>query len=809
MVTQIRMQKEKRQCYHCGQDCGKYPVEAYDKCFCCNGCKTVYEILNQHELGCYYDMESTPGNVPGEIRGKFDYLDNEEIVEKLLEFSDGEISIVSFYIPSIHCSACIWVLENLDNLNEAIVKSTVNFPEKTVKIHFKTGKISLKQVVELLASIAYEPYISLEDAGKQGQKKAGKTLLYQLGVAGFGFGNVMLLAFPEYFQSDDMWLDQYKVLFRYLMMFFAIPVMVYGGKDYFITAYKGLKKGILSVDVPIALGMTVIFLRSAYEVISGVGSGYFDSLTGLVFFLLVGKYFQQKTYDYLSFERDYRSYFPIAVTRIREGIEEHIPVQEIQRGDRLLIRNQELIPVDGILIRGEAVLDYSFVTGESLPVTKKNGDKLFAGGKQLGSAIEIDVINTISESYLTELWSNEVFEKKTKRRIKTLTDKISKHFTITIISIAILAGLYWISRGQYGTAAEVVTAVLIIACPCALALAAPFAFGNMLRIFGYRKFYLKNAGVIEDMAEVNHIVFDKTGTLTLQNATTMQYYGRELTDAERRAVKTLIRSSNHPLSRMLHSMMEGGISRNGVTHYEEIPGQGIKGTVDGLEIAAGNAKITNARPNAEPGTYVYISINGEVVGYYRSKNIYRQGLDLVMRSLSKHYRLSILSGDNEGEKERLSDMLPAGTPLLFNQSPHDKLEYIKSVQEKGDMVMMVGDGLNDAGALAQSDVGIAVSEDINVFSPANDGIIDAKLFNNLPGFLTLSRKTVKVVKRAFLFSFLYNVIGMYFAVTAQLTPVIAAILMPLSSISVVVFVSVSTGYLAYKQKEVKKRMKNI
>ena len=786
-------------CYHCGLDCGKNPVEFNGKCFCCNGCKTVYEILNQNELSCYYDFEQTPGSIPKEIQGKFDYLDNPEIADQLIEFSDGTTNVVEFYIPSIHCSACIWVLENLEKLNPAIVNSMVNFPNKTVRINYKAKETSLKEIVELLTSIAYEPYISLEDSNKSA-KKVDKTLIYQLAIAAFGFGNIMLLAFPEYFETgDDFWLTNFKPMFRWMMLILSIPVVVYSAKDYFITAYKGLRKKILSVDVPIALGIIVLFIQSLYEVLSKTGAGYFDSLTGLIFFLLVGKFFQQRTYNYLSFERDYRSYFPIAVTKITDGKEENIPVQNVKVGDRLLIRNEELIPVDAILIHGDALLDYSFVTGESAPVYKSNGEKVFAGGKQTGGAIEIDVINEVSESYLTELWSNDIFNKETLQKdIKSMTDSISKYFTITIISIASIAGMYW-SFIDLGTAVKVVTAVLIIACPCALALSAPFAMGNMLRIFGYRKFYLKNASVIEKIDKITHIIFDKTGTITTNNTNELKYEGIALSPEEKKAVKSLIRSSNHPLSRALNKAIQSEAYIEKLQNYQEIPGKGISGAIAGFSVKIGSASFVNTQADLRFGTSIFVKINDQVKGHYTSKNIYRKGLKDVFQKLAKKYQLSIVSGDNEGEKEYLESILPKGTHFLFNQKPKDKLQYIKKLQENKENVMMVGDGLNDAGALAQSNVGIAISENVNIFSPACDAIMEAKLFNKFPKFLTLSKQTVHIIKWSFALSFLYNFVGMYFAVTGQLTPLVAAILMPLSSISIVVFVTIMTNFIAYKK----------
>jgi len=785
-----------KNCYHCGLDCGKKPVEFNDKYFCCNGCKTVYEILNAHELTCYYDLETSPGTIPKDIKGKYNYLDNEEIIEKLLEFNDTETSVVEFYIPSIHCSSCIWVLENLSKLNKGVTTSMVNFPKKLLRITFKNKNTNLKELVELITSIGYEPYISLEDADSK-NKTVDKTLIYQVSIAAFAFGNIMLLSFPEYFEVDEFWLEKYKYLFRWLMFTMAVPVVLYSAKNYFISAYKGLRHKILNIDVPIALGISVLFIRSTIEIFLDIGSGFFDSLTGLIFFLLLGKYFQQKTFNFLSFERDYKSYFPIAVTILNKDKESSIQVKDIKKGDRLLIRNEELIPVDGILINGNAAIDYSFVTGESVPVIKQSGDKLFAGGKQTAGAIEMEVISTISQSYLTQLWSNDVFNKSEDFTIKNITDSISKYFTIAILIIALFAGIFWYFHDA-SMAFNVVTAVLIIACPCALALSAPFAFGNILRIFGYKKFYLKNAETIESISKVDTIIFDKTGTITSSDKTKLTYIGKELTKIEKKGLKSVLRASNHPLSRSLYEFINVNSFKEKPTLFNEILGKGIEADIKNMNFKLGSSSFVEAKTINANETSIYIRINNEFKGYYLFKNSYREGTKEVFETLGKDYDLVILSGDNEGEKPYLEKLLPKKTNFQFNQKPEDKLEFIRGLQKNGKKVMMIGDGLNDAGALAQSNVGISISEDVNVFSPACDAILDAKLFNNLPKFLTLSKKTISIIKASFILSLCYNIIGMYFALNGLLTPVIAAILMPLSSISIVVFVTILTNWVSKK-----------
>ncbi|MCK4562241.1 MAG: HAD-IC family P-type ATPase, partial [Flavobacteriaceae bacterium] len=463
---------------------------------------------------------------------------------------------------------------------------------------------------------------------------------------------------------------------------------------------------------------------------------------------------------------------------------------------RLLIRNEEIIPVDGILLNGNALLDYSFVTGESIPVIKISGDKIFAGGKQTNGAIEMEVLQTVTQSYLTQLWSNDVFQKNTNKNIKTLTDSISKHFTIIILSISLLAGLYWYFTDKT-MAFQVVSAILIIACPCALALSAPFALGNMIRIFGKEKFYLKNTNIIEAIAKVNTLVFDKTGTITSNNNSQIEYIGSPLNNKELGYLKSILKSSNHPLSRMLYDTMDIDENHN-ISNFKEILGKGISGEIESTEIKIGSSNFVASNKKQTNQTSIYIKFNNTIKGKYIFKNTYRTGLKNIFKTLSKQFNIAILSGDNEGEKENLSLILPIKSQILFNQKPENKLEYIQALQNKGQNTMMIGDGLNDAGALAQSNVGISISENINVFSPACDAILDAENFEKLPVFIQLSNKTISIIKVSFIISFLYNIVGLVFAVTGNLSPIIAAILMPISSISVVVFVTISTNLIAKK-----------
>lgn len=793
--------EDKIPCFHCGEDCGKEPVMFEEKPFCCYGCKTVYEILNESDACEYYNIDQHPGIKikSAEIGNKYAYLDHEEIHRELLDFSDGGISKVKFFIPGIHCSSCIWLLENLYKLENTIVHSSVNFVKKEVSITFKEDEISLRQVVELLVSINYVPQITLDDLKDKSKKKTDRGIYYRLGVAGFCFGNIMLFSFPEYLAVDHAIEESLRVKFSWLNLIFALPVIFYAASDYLVSAYKGLRKKIINIDVPIALGIIVLFTRSAYEIISGSGPGYMDSLSGLVFFLLIGKWYQGKTYQALSFERDYKSYFPVAVTVITdEQIETTKPLKKLKTGDRILVRNQELIPADAILIKGEANIDYSFVSGESTPVPKQLKELVFAGGRQLGSSIELIVEKEVSQSYLTELWNQDIHADEENTKLTSVINIVSQYFTFIIITIAIVAGISWLIIDP-SIALNAFTSVLIVACPCALALTIPFAFGGTMRIFGRSGFYLKKTEVVELLSKTDTIVFDKTGTITQNDAFEVKLENMAAASDELLMIKAVVRHSTHPMSAAIYRSLQGPADI-AVANFREITALGIEGEIGGTIIKVGSEKFITGQI-AESKTYstrVFVSINLVQKGFFTIKNKYREGLDKVIHELQKNYELHLLSGDNNSELPNLLPLFNEKEKLNFKQSPSDKLKYIEKLKEAHRFVLMIGDGLNDAGALTESNVGITIADDIYHFSPACDAILESSRFSQLSRFIKFTKTSMRVVYWSFGISFLYNIVGITFAAMGYLTPIFSAILMPLSSVSVVVFVTIAINLLAKK-----------
>ncbi len=798
------MKKEQLKCIHCGDDCGPAPIIWNEKPFCCHGCQTVYQLLNENQMDKYYELETSPGikikteQVPNEE--KYAFLEIDEIKERLLDFSDSGISKVRFFIPSIHCASCIWLLENLHTLNQGIIQSSVNFPKKEVSVTFNENGISLRKLVELLASIHYVPEISQQSLEKPTKAKSDHSLLIKIGIAGFSFMNAMLYHFPQYLPGSENLETDFRLVFAWLSFFLSIPVLVYCGNDYFLSAYKSLRKKIISIDLPIALGLITLFVQSTIEIVGGHGIGYFDSLTGLVFFLLIGKWYQSKTYAALTFERNYKSYFPVAVTKVTNAGNETIPLDKLKAGDRILIRNQELIPADSTIQKGKASIDYSFVTGESIPVSKNEGDFVFAGGRQTGSAIELLVQKEVEQSYLTQLWNQDNQTEKATPPISLLINKVSQYFTVIIITIALTAGSFWYSK-DIEKAVFAFTSVLIIACPCALALTIPFTFGSTIRQFGRKGLYLKNTDVIERLSKIKSIVFDKTGTITHTQSSRTEFVGNPLNSEQLRKIKSLVFHSTHPLSKIIFNTIRGNEILK-VESFKEIPSLGISGKIDGKTINMGSRYFVTGeeKPEEDLRTQVWVYMNEKVAGYFQFENNYRQGLSETISNLQPNYQLHLISGDNESERENLVPLFKDHARLNFNQSPTDKLKYIQNLQLNGDTSLMIGDGLNDAGALNESKVGMVIADNIYNFTPACDAILQSDKFSSLHRFIKFSKTSMKIVWLGFLLSFLYNFVGISFAVQGSLSPIIAAILMPLSSVTVVSFATISVNFMTKKVK---------
>lgn len=791
-------------CTHCGDDCPEQPIMLQEQPFCCQGCKAVYELLQANNLCQYYSLDEHPGRKVADVElpGRFDYLDSEAVQTQLLSFRSPTLARLTLTLPQMHCASCIYLLEHLYQLDTGVTEARVNFLRKEISLSYRPDATSLKNVVKLLASLGYEPQITLAELGGPAAQ-VNRTIYYQLGLAAFCFGNVMLLAFPEYFSFTGQLAAEFGRFFGYLSLLLSLPVLLFSARDFYRSAWAGLRQRYINLDFPISLGLTSLFAVSVYEVLTHRGPGYFDSFTGLVFFMLIGKWVQQRTYDALRFDRDFTSYFPVAVTLLTPAGEKSVSVKELQVGNRIRVRNQEVIPADAMLMRGTGQIDYSFVSGESAPVAKVAGEVVYAGGRQVGEAVELEVVREVSQGYLTQLWNNPTFQKQTHATLETYANRVGRYFVGVTLLLALGTIVYWFPRDQQ-MMWRAFTSVLVIACPCALSLATPFALGSALTVFGRRKFYLKNSAVAEVLGRADTIVFDKTGTLTDVKRSAVEYEGPALSQPERQALAALVAQSTHPLSLRLAEELPAG--EGSVTDFRETPGQGLRGTVAGQVWRVGSAAFVGLTSGPDTAattdalqSRVYVRLADGRTGSFRFRNVYRVDLPKILADLGKRYQLAVLSGDNDSERARLRELFGAKAELRFRQSPEDKLAYVAELQQQGRTVIMLGDGLNDAGALRQANAGIALTDTLSNFSPACDAILDASSFGQLSTFLRFTQDSLQIVLATFILSFVYNGIGLGLATQGRFTPIVSAILMPISSLSVIVFSTLLVRYAAYKR----------
>lgn len=780
-------------CDHCGDDCVTDHLENNGLHFCCQGCQTVYGLLQKNDLGSYYCYADNPGiKIKDSQPQKFAFLDDPSIVQTLLSFKSEKLAKVSLYLPQIHCASCLWLLERLYKLHNGILSSQVHFLDKRISISFNHNLISLREVVGLLTQIGYEPHISLHDQESKQARDSKRSDYLKLGIVGFCFANIMLISFPEYLGLDYLLESNIAGFLRYINLVLSIPVLLVGAQEFYRNAWNGFKQFKINIDAPIALAISITFLRSLFEILSHTGAGYLDSMSGIIFFMLIGRAIQHKTFASLSFTRDYKSYFPISVM-VKEGQEEVSKrIQQVKEDDVIKLYHEDIIPVDGILASKAIDIDYSFVTGESELHPTRPGDVVYAGGRLMNGSAEIIVVKPFAQNTFTALWNNSAFTNQIQSASSSYIDRISQYFSVILLLISAISFIYWQSV-DLSKAWLASSSVLIVACPCTLLLASSYTQGFLIKLFSARGFFVKNVDVLHHLQKINHIVFDKTGTLSDVKKPTVTFHVTQGTDNVYDMMVSVLSHSAHPLSKAIvqQSSLDEFIP---VTAIKEIAGQGLEAWCKDRHVKLGRASFVGAQEIQDKGSFVYYAIDGQDRGYFQVIVPIKEGIEELIPELSS-YRLSLISGDNETSKESMTHLFPSNAGLYYNQTPQMKLDFIQRLQEQQQQVLMVGDGLNDAGALKQSNVGISVVDDHFSFTPASDVILNESEVKYLDRYLRMNIGVRKWVVMLFIYSLLYNAVGISFAVSASLKPIIAAILMPISSISVMLLAYLGTQLL--------------
>jgi Cu+-exporting ATPase len=705
-------------------------------------------------------------------------LDDAVLYAHLYRHQSDRMTVVQLHLPTMHCASCVKAVETWPSVEPGLIDVRVEFSQKKARLRFNPQETTLSHLAERLDFMGYAPDLSMASAQAEEGPRRDRRATLELGVAGFVFGNTMLFAFPEYMGLDaDSGL---AAMMRYITAALSVPLVGFSAQTYFKSAWAALKSRTTNMDVPISLGIVALTGQSWFEMLSGHGAGYFDSLAGLVFFLLVGRWFQTSAYTHLNFDRDYQSFFPFSALRISGGTEVYVALSEVQVGDVLRIRHGELIPVDSVVVAGESEVDLSFITGEAQPQRVDVGSDVAAGAKNVGGALDVRVLKRLDQSYLTSLWSSEhgIDRPKVARWI----DRLGQMFTGRILMLALAAGLFW-AWYDASQVVWIVTSVLIVACPCALALAIPFSLGHTIRLMGRYGAFVKATDTLERLAKVDFWVLDKTGTLT-EPAQQTWTESTPIPSALQPALAAMVRQSAHPVSRSLTAHWSAVTAAEGLRVTEHL-GQGLESEWDGGVLRLGSASFTGVAQGEVPrGVSWRWDGTESVEGWLQPVSVFRPGLPQGLGAL-KPDGMALLTGDEDRERAQLEELLPECTELRFAQRPHDKLQFVKDRQAEGRTVAMVGDGLNDAGALAQSDVGISIAEDALHFAPACDVLLQGSALPQLERMREMARQGMRAVRWNIGLSLVYNVVGLSFAVQGLLTPLTSAILMPISSLSVV------------------------
>jgi Cu+-exporting ATPase len=532
-------------CFHCGEACDKELIVQAGKNYCCNGCHQARMLIDNSIL-CAPDDE----NFDPEINSKrsWEELDIPTIAKRFIIYEDADVKHVRFTLSNIHCASCVYVLEHLHKLEPGILKTEVHFAEKTIRMVIRK-EVPLSKVARQLALVGYAPDIESVESTSSETEKSRKFRLRALVIAGFCFANIMLFSIPEYMDLEMKNDPDFVYFFRTINVLLSLPVFFYSSLEFYRGALTGIRNKFMHLDFPLVISLCVAYSRSLYEVISNTGSGYFDSYSGIVFFMLIGRHFQDLRTDKLGFSKSFKSYFPIVISTKRGYAFQNIPLAEVQEQDEIEIHNQEVIPADGILLNEEAELDYAFVTGESDHKSILRGATVYAGARNCSGNIRIQVEKVMEDSHLGLLWNKEARKEENAER-QSFTHAVAKWFTLFLLVMSFGAFLI-LYPSDPNKAFRALTTALIVACPCALLLSHTFTTGTALRLLAQGKLLFKNSFVLDKLATVQAFYFDKTGTVTDTHQVNVKYTGEALQPEEKNAFGELLASSLHPISQSL------------------------------------------------------------------------------------------------------------------------------------------------------------------------------------------------------------------------------------------------------------------
>lgn len=795
-------------CFHCGLAIpadmdfhSRLGGEVRD--FCCFACKSVCEAIYEAGLEGYY--QRTPQGVllapPPTPPKDVEMYDMDEVQQEFVNFQ-GNIRDAHLLVEGIHCAACVWLIERGMMRIQGVQSANVNLAGKRLHIRWDDGRVKLSHLIKQLSHIGYTGVPYDPESAEGAMKRANRSMLFRLFFAGFGMMNLALISIALYSGAGD---GQFRSFFHWMGFALATPTLLYSGFPFYKGAWSGLRNLRLTMDLPIAIGLSVTYLYSLYVTLDYHNSGevYFDTVTNLTFVILIGRYLEGMfRHQAVAATNRLMELQPRVATVLQEGVEKMTSIRAVKVGDRVLVKPGSKVPMDGVVREGHSAVDESMLSGESMPVGKNAGDHVAAGTLNGDGMLVIEVQATMQDSALSKIIRLVEEAQSSKAPIQRISDSIVPWFVLVTLICATTT--YFIWAGNFEFALMAATSVLIITCPCALGMATPMSIAVASGLGAKHGILVKNGEVLERLSKVSHFVFDKTGTLTegkMVLARVIVAAGQD--EAELLALAAAVeRYSEHSVA---HAIVSAADERQlkyrntPVQHFSARPGAGVEAELDGQRVLLGTldwlrregvqinddlqAQLATLETQAQ--TCVHYALAGKHLGMLVLGDTLRsdaQGLVNTLREAG--IRMTLLSGDRKLVAEAIARQL-GGMEVIAEVMPQDKDRVIQQLQQRGECVAMVGDGVNDAPALIRADVGIALGSGTDVSVESADIVLMQNELDKVRLATLLSRRTLRTIKQNIGLSFAYNSIMVPLAMMGHVTPLVAAITMPISSLLVI------------------------
>lgn len=803
-------------CLHCGLPVPEYrKIRSVGNDFCCSGCETVYEIISGNNLSYYYTLQSAAGNAgipaaPPATEKELSWFDSPEFQELHVRFykeEDKSLGSIELFLEGVHCPACVWLLERVPELLPGVRSVRVDLARSTAEVCYFPDEIGLSQLASGLTRFGYRPHPFRGRNHAELRRKAESALLSALGIAGACAGNVMLISICLYtgtFGTED---GDYQELFRWASLIISTPAVFWSGRIFYKRALAALRIKQVHLDVPISLGVLSAYAGSLINTIRGAGEIYFDSVCVILFLLLTSRFLQFRAQHKANEKAELLfTLLPSQVHVFENGIIRDCALEEIEVGQVLEVRGGETVPVDGIVLSGESLLDCSVLTGESVPIEVKKGNTLHAGMQNTTSPLLIEVRSTGEQTRIGRLAQLASDMQKSKPAVLHLVDRASKWFVSLVLILAVMAFFIGL-QSSLEEAFERLIALLIISCPCALGMATPLALSVALGNAARTGIHLRSTSAIEMISKCKTIVFDKTGTLTKGKFEIHKWWGS--LDV-RSYVYAIEKHSSHIIARSLVTLLKEQESDIQVENISEELGRGISGTANGHEVHIGSATYINGEGieisseassvieycSREGLTPIIVAIDLSIKAVIGLGDPLQEGTIELVESLRRAgYNMYLLSGDTKKVVNRTAGILGIEPQNSFGESsPEEKVEKIKDLEKNGPLILF-GDGTNDAAALATATIGIAAHGGAETSFLIADGFLSRPDIRLIERLIKGSIDSMLVVRRGLLSSLFFNLAGCTLAVFGYVSPLVAALLMPISSLIVVILAFSQRSFL--------------